>query len=49
MPQVDDVSRSLIAFAQNSTKVVVLEMSQSSWLAAGVVSSIESAGSARGP
>jgi transposase len=36
MTQVDDLSRSLIAFEQNSTMVVVLEMSQSSWLAAGV-------------
>ena len=30
--QVDDLSRSLIAFEQNSTMVVVREMSQSSWL-----------------
>src|SRR5712671_1038800 len=35
MTQVDDLSRSLITFEQNSTMVVVLEMSQSSWLAAG--------------
>src|ERR1019366_10797436 len=41
MIQVDDLSRSLIAFEQNSTMVVVLEMSQSSWLAAGVVPGIE--------
>src|ERR1700737_3957695 len=41
MPQIDDLSRSLIAFEQNSTMVVVLEMSQSSWLAAGVVPGIE--------
>lgn len=41
MPQVDDLSRSLIAFEQNSTMVVVLEMSQSSWMAAGVVPGIE--------
>src|ERR1039458_8380588 len=41
MTQVDDLSRSLIAFEQNSTIVVVLEMSQSSWLAAGVVPGIE--------
>src|SRR3981189_3746702 len=38
--QVDDLSRSLITFEQNSTMVVVLEMSQSSWLAAGVVPGI---------
>ena len=42
MTQVDDLSRSLITFEQNSTMVVVLEMSQSSWLAAGVVPGIES-------
>jgi transposase len=41
MTQVDDLSRSLIAFEQTSTMVVVLEMSQSSWLAAGVVPGIE--------
>jgi hypothetical protein len=41
MTQVDDLSRSLIAFEQNSTMVVVLEMSQSSWLAAGLVPGIE--------
>jgi hypothetical protein len=41
MTQVNDLSRSLIAFEQNSTMVVVLEMSQSSWLAAGVVPGIE--------
>ena len=41
MTQVDDLSRSLIALEQNSTMVVVLEMSQSSWLAAGVVPGIE--------
>src|SRR5260370_30522651 len=40
MTQVDDLSRSLIGFEQNSTMVVVLEMSQSSWLAAGVVPGI---------
>jgi len=34
MAQVDDLSRSLNAFEQNSTMVVVLEISQSSWLAA---------------
>src|SRR5258708_3554129 len=41
MTQVDDLSRSLITFEQNSTMIVVLEMSQSSWLAAGVVPGIE--------
>jgi transposase len=37
MIQVDDLSRFLIAFEQISTLVVVVELSQSSWLAAGVV------------
>jgi transposase len=37
MSQVDDLSRSLVSFEQNGTLVVALEMSQSSWLAAGVV------------
>jgi transposase len=37
MPQVDDPSRSLQAFEQNKTLVAVLQMSQSTWLAAGVV------------
>jgi transposase len=38
---VDDLSRSLTAFEQNDTLVAVLEMSQSSWLAAGVVPGVE--------
>ncbi|MFZ5790884.1 MAG: IS110 family transposase [Pseudomonadota bacterium] len=37
MAQVDDLSRSLVAFEQDSTVVAVVEMSQSSWLAAGLV------------
>ena len=37
MIQVDDLSRSLIAFEQISTLVIVVELSQSSWLAASVV------------
>lgn len=37
MTQVDDLSRSLVAFEQDSTLVMVVEMSQSSWLVAGVV------------
>jgi transposase len=41
MTQVNDLSHSLIAFEQNSTLVVVVEMSQSSWLVAGVVPGIE--------
>ena len=41
MAQVDDLSRSLTAFEQSDTLVAVLEMSQSSWLAAGVVPGVE--------
>jgi transposase len=41
MIQVDDLSRSLIAFEQICTLVIVVELSQSSWLAAGVVPGIE--------
>ena len=41
MIQVDDLSRSLIAFEQISTLVIVVELSQSSWLAAGVIPGIE--------
>jgi transposase len=41
MAQVNDLSRSLVSFEQNGTLVVVLEMSQSSWLAGGVVPGVE--------
>src|SRR4051812_14967094 len=41
MTQVDDLSHSLVAFDQHGTLVAVLEMSQSSWLAAAVVPSVE--------
>ncbi len=37
MARVDDLSRCLVAFDQNSTLVAVVEMSQSSWLVAGMV------------
>jgi len=37
MTEVDDLSRSLVAFAQDSTLVAVVEMSQSSWLVGGLV------------
>jgi hypothetical protein len=36
MIQVDDLSRSLIAFEQISTLVIVVELSQSSWLAGAI-------------
>ena len=41
MTQVDDLSRSLVAFEQSSTMVIVVEMSQSSWLVAGVVPGLD--------
>src|ERR1700732_377215 len=41
MPQPNDWSRSLVALDQNSTIIAVAEMSQSSWLVAGVVPGIE--------
>ena len=41
MPQPNDLSRSLIALDQNSTIIAVIEMSQSSWLVAGVLPGIE--------
>ena len=41
MTQVDDLSRSLVAFDQDSTLIAVVEMSQSSWLVAGIVPGVE--------
>src|SRR5262245_26314238 len=41
MPQPNDLSRSLVALDQNSTIIVVVELSQSSWLVGGVVPGIE--------
>ena len=41
MPQPNDLSRSLVALDQNSTIIAVLEMSQSSWLVAGMIPRIE--------
>ena len=37
MAHVDDLSRCLTAFDQNTTLVVVVEMSEASWLVAGMV------------
>ena len=36
MPQVDDLSRSLVAFDQDASLIVVVEMSEASWLMAGM-------------
>ena len=41
MPQPNDLSRSLIALDQNSTMIAVVELSQSSWLVAGMLPGIE--------
>ena len=41
MPQVDDLSRSFVAFDQTASLVVVVEMSQSSWLVAGMVPGVD--------
>ena len=41
MAQVDDLSRSLVPFEQDGALVAVLEMSQSSWLAAAVVPGVD--------
>ena len=45
MAQLNDLSRSLVLLEQHSTWVAVIEMSQSSWLAAGIVPGIEASGS----
>jgi transposase len=41
MPQPNDLSRSLTALDENSTAIAVIEMSQSSWLVAGIVPGVE--------
>ena len=41
MPQPNDLSRSLAALDENSTLIAVIEMSQSSWLVAGIVPGVE--------
>src|SRR6201981_427821 len=41
MPQLNDLSRSLVALDQDSTIIAVVEMSQSSWLVGGVLPGIE--------
>ena len=37
MPRQDDLSRSLVTLEQDSTLIAVVELSQSSWLVAGIV------------
>jgi transposase len=41
MSQPNDLSRSLVPFEQDTTLVAVIELSQSSWLIAGVVPGVE--------
>jgi len=41
MPQPNDLSRSLAALDENSTLIAVIEMSQSSWLVAGMIPGVE--------
>src|SRR5271170_2943861 len=41
MPQVDDLSRSLVAFDQDGTLIVVVEMSEASWLVAGMTPGVD--------
>ena len=41
MPQPNDLSRSLVTLDQNSTIISVVELSQSSWLVAGMLPGIE--------
>lgn len=43
MSQVDDLSRSLTAFDQDSTLIAVIEMSLTSWLVAGIVPGVSRA------
>jgi transposase len=40
MPKCDDLSRSLVAFDQDSTLVAVIEMGDSGWLVGGLVSGV---------
>src|SRR6266536_5050770 len=37
----NDLSRSLVAFDQDSTLIAIIEMSQSSWLVAGIIPGVE--------
>src|SRR5215218_138042 len=41
MPRPNDLSRSLVALHQDSTLMAVVELSQSSWLVAGIVPGLE--------
>jgi transposase len=41
VPQANDLARSLIPLAQDSTLIAVVELSQSAWLVAGIVPGVE--------
>ena len=41
MPQLNDLSRSLVTLEQTATLIAVIELSQSSWLVAGIVPGVE--------
>jgi transposase len=41
MPQLNDLSRSLVVLEQDATLIAVIEMGQSSWLVAGIVPGVE--------
>src|SRR4051794_34654055 len=41
MPQANDLSRCLLTLEQDSTLIAVVEMSQASWLVAGIVPAVE--------
>ena len=41
MPELNSLSRSLVALEQDSTLIAVIDMSQSSWLVAGIVPGVE--------
>src|SRR5215212_3514278 len=41
MPQANDLSRCLLTLEQDSTLIVVVELSQASWLVAGIVPAVE--------
>ena len=41
MPQANDLSRCLVTLEQDDTLIAVIELSQASWLVAGIVPAIE--------
>jgi transposase len=41
MPQANDLSRCLVTLEQDNTLIAVIELSQASWLVAGIVPAIE--------